>query len=137
MCPGMSYGSISTPGGVEQRLGGNSGGPGYFNAASFCAAPTIGDGTGYGDSGTGILLGPGQFNWDISALKTTRITERQTVQFRAEFFNAFNHAQFNNPNNTGGFLLNSVPDRSSGAFGQITTTSVNPRVIQFALKYMF
>jgi hypothetical protein len=137
MCPGMSYGSITTPGGVEQRLGGNSGGPGYFNAASFCPAPTIGDGTGYGDSGTGILLGPGQFNWDISALKSTRITERQTVQFRAEFFNAFNHAQFNNPNNTGGFLLNSVPDRSSGAFGQITTTSVNPRVIQFALKYMF
>jgi len=137
MCPGMTYGNIATPGGVEQRLGGNSGGPGYFNAAAFCPAPTIGDGTGYGNSGTGIVLGPGQFNWDISALKTTRITERQTVQFRAEFFNAFNHAQFNNPNNSGGFLLNAVPDRSSGNFGQITTTSVNPRVIQFALKYLF
>jgi Carboxypeptidase regulatory-like domain len=131
MCPGMTYGSIPTAGGVEQRLGGNSGGPGYFNAASFCAPPAIGDGTDYGDSGIGIIKGPGQFNWDISALKTTRITERQLVQFRAEFFNAFNHAQFNNPNNT------SVPDRSSGSFGQITTTSVNPRVIQFALKYSF
>lgn len=137
MCPGMTYGNIATPGGVEQRLGGNSGGPGYFNAAAFCGAPIIGDGTGYGDSGTGIILGPGQFNWDISALKTTRITESHVIQFRAEFFNTFNHPQFNNPNNTGGFLLNQVPDRSSATFGQITTASVNPRVIQFALKYMF
>ncbi|HXU78038.1 MAG TPA: hypothetical protein VN794_15805, partial [Methylomirabilota bacterium] len=79
----------------------------------------------------------GQFNWDISILKTTRVTEKQTVQFRTEFFNAFNHAQFNNPNSNGGFLTNSIPDRSSGSFGQITTTSVNPRVIQFALKYIF
>ena len=137
MCPGMTYANIATPGGIEQRLGGNSGGPGYLNRSAFCAAPTIGDGTGYGNSGTGILLGPGQFNWDISILKTTRVTEKQTVQFRAEFFNAFNHAQFNNPNSNGGFLTNSIPDRSSGSFGQITTTSVNPRVIQFALKYLF
>ena len=96
----------------------------------------IGDGTGYGDSGSGILLGPGQFNWDMSALKTTRITERQTVQFRAEFFNIFNHPQFTNPNAGQGAIF-SLPDRASGSFGQITSTSVNPRVIQFALKYIF
>lgn len=137
MCPGMTYGSIATPGGVEQRLGGNSGGPGYLNRSAFCAPPAIGDGTDFGNSGTGIINGPGQFNWDISLLKTTRITERETLQFRMEFFNAFNHAQFNSPNNNGGFLTNSVPDLSSGAFGQITTTSVNPRVIQFALKFSF
>jgi hypothetical protein len=64
-------------------------------------------------------------------LKSTRIREQHLVQFRAEFFNAFNHAQFNNPN------FGSIPDRSAGNFGQITTTSVNPRVIQFALKYLF
>ena len=136
MCPGMTYGSISTPGGIEQRLGGNSGGPGYFNKAAFCDAPAIGDGTGYGNSGSGILLGPGQFNWDMSALKTTRITEKQTLQFRAEFFNIFNHPQFTNPN-AGQGAIYSLPDRASGSFGQITSTSVNPRVIQFALKYMF
>jgi hypothetical protein len=136
MCPGMTYGNIPTAGGVEQRLGGNSGGPGYFNAAAFCSAPIIGDGTGYGDSGSGILLGPGQFNWDTSLLKTTRVTERQTVQFRAEFFNLFNHPQFTNPNAGQGAIF-SLPDRASGSFGQITSTSVNPRVIQFALKYMF
>jgi hypothetical protein len=137
MCPGVTYANIGTSGGVEQRLGGNSGGAGYFNASAFCNAPVIGDGTGFGNSGTGIILGPGQFNWDISLIKITRITERHLVQFRAEFFDAFNHPQFNNPNNSGGFLVNAIPDRSSGNFGQITTTSVNPRVIQFALKYMF
>jgi hypothetical protein len=142
MAPGMTYASIATPGGIEQRLGGNSGGPGYLNKGAFCIAPAcalpvIGDGTDYGNSGTGIMKGPGQFNWDISLLKNTRITERETLQFRTEFFNAFNHAQFNNPNSNGGFLSNAVPNLSSGAFGQITTTSVNPRVIQFALKFSF
>jgi hypothetical protein len=136
MCPGMTYGSIATPGGIEQRLGGNSGGPGYFNSNAFCSAPMIGDGLDYGNSGSGIILGPGQFNWDMSALKTTRITERQMVQFRAEFFNTFNHPQFTNPNAGQGAIF-SLPDRASGAFGQITSTSVNPRVIQFALKYIF
>jgi hypothetical protein len=136
MCPGMTYGNIATPGGVEARLGGNSGGPGYFNTSAFCSAPVIGDGTGYGDSGSGIILGPGQFNWDMSALKTTKITERQMVQFRAEFFNIFNHPQFTNPNASQGAVF-SLPDRASGSFGQITSTSVNPRVIQFALKYIF
>ena len=50
--------------------------------------------------------------------------------FRAEFFNLFNHAQFNNP---------AVVDfsKASTTFGQITSTSVNPRLIQFALKYVF
>jgi hypothetical protein len=136
MCPGMTYGNIATPGGVQARLGGNSGGPGYFNTSAFCSAPIIGDGTGYGDSGSGIILGPGQFNWDMSLLKTTKITERQMVQFRAEFFNIFNHPQFTNPNASQGAVF-SLPDRASGSFGQITSTSVNPRVIQFALKYIF
>ncbi|HEX5228514.1 MAG TPA: carboxypeptidase-like regulatory domain-containing protein [Bryobacteraceae bacterium] len=136
MCPGMTYGNIGTSGGIESRLGGNSGGPGYFNKAAFCGAPIIGDGTGFGDSGSGIILGPGQFNWDMSALKTTRITEQHVLQFRAEFFNAFNHPQFTNPNAGQGAIF-SLPDRASGSFGNITSTSVNPRVIQFALKYMF
>ena len=90
----MTYANIPTPGGVEARLGGNSGGPGYFNPLAFGPAPVIGDGTGYGDSGSGILLGPGHFNWDMSLLKTTRITERHMLQFRAEFFNIFNHPNF-------------------------------------------
>lgn len=136
MCPGMTYSNIATPGGIEARMGGNSGGPGYFNTGAFCAAPTIGDGTGYCDSGSGIILGPGQFNWDISILKDTRIRENHLLQFRTEFFNAFNHPQFSNPNFSQGAIF-SLPDRASASFGQITSTSVNPRIIQFALKYIF
>ena len=121
-----------------------NGGQGCFNKSAFygtgtngaCAAagatfPTVGDGTGYGNSSLGILLGPGQFNWDMSLTKTTKvggIREDATLQFRTEFFNAFNHAQFNNP---------AVVDVSKATFGQITSTSVNPRLIQFALKYAF
>jgi hypothetical protein len=87
----------------------------------------------YGNAPLGITLGPGQFNWDISILKTTTvggIREGATLQFRTEFFNAFNHAQFNNP---------AVVDasKSSTNFGTITSTSVNPRLIQFALKYSY
>jgi hypothetical protein len=131
MCPGATYQSVVTSGGVESRLGGSSGGPGYINANAFCSAdlPQIGNGTGYGNAGIGLLLGPGQFNFDVSVIKTTRIHERHTVQFRAEFFNFFNHPQFSNP----ATLAVSTP----ASFGQITTTSVGPRVIQFALKYNF
>jgi hypothetical protein len=59
-------------------------------------------------------------------VKTTRLTERQTLIFRTEFFNTFNHAQFENPVVTVGATL-----------GEITATSVNPRIMQFGLKYMF
>jgi hypothetical protein len=133
----MSAANAATSGSVEQRLGGaNSGGQGWFNKAAFCAplvSPLAGDGlaTGYGNSSLGIVLGPGQFNWDMSLTKTTKvggIREDATLQFRTEFFNTFNHAQFSNP---------AVVDISKGTFGQITSTSVNPRLIQFALKYAF
>ncbi|MGD0906169.1 MAG: carboxypeptidase-like regulatory domain-containing protein [Candidatus Acidiferrales bacterium] len=143
-CPGMTAANAASTGSDKQRLGGANGGQGWFNKTAFygtgtnggCAAagasfPTVGDGTAYGNSSLGIVLGPGQFNWDMSLTKTTTvggIREDATLQFRTEFFNAFNHAQFNNP---------AVVDVSKSTFGQITSTSVNPRLIQFALKYAF
>jgi hypothetical protein len=136
MCPGMTYANIATSGDIEQRLGGASGGPGYFNKSAFCAPPAIGNGTDYGNSGIGIILGPGQFNWDLAVLKRIKIVEDQSIQFRTEFFNAFNHPQFSNPNYGPGATY-ALPNVRSGAFGTITSTSVNPRVIQFALKYIF
>jgi len=111
-------------------LGGASGGPGYFNAGAFCALPNggiYGNGTGWGNSGIGIARGPGQFNWDISLIKDTMIREGHRFQFRTEFYNAFNTPQFANP----------VTVRSDASFGQITATSVNPRIIQFGFKYLF
>ena len=137
MCPGMTYGNIATPGGIEQRLGGGSGGPGYLNAAAFCPAPKIGDGTGFGNSGMGIILGPGQFNFDFSVAKNTRLFEKQSLQFRAEFFNILNHPQFDNPNPNSIPYQPALPNISAPNFGQIVNTSVNPRVIQLALKYVF
>ncbi len=131
MAVGATYADVPTAGGVEARLGGVSGGPGYINSKAFGALPVIGDGTGWGNSGVGILLGPGQFNFDAALIKTTRVgglSENATLQFRSEFFNLFNHPQFANPVST---------DVTQVNFGWITATSVNPRLIQFALKYIF
>ncbi len=127
LCPGATYASIATPGGVQSRLGGSSGGPGYWNRSAFCAVPVIGNGTGYGNSGVGIVQGPGQFNWDLSLSKMTPLGEGRGLLFRAEMFNALNHAQFSNP----GTEVTAVN------FGQITSASVNPRLIQFAMKFIF
>jgi hypothetical protein len=145
MCPGATYGSVPTSGGVENRLGGASGGPGYFNASAFCAAPVAPNSapafpgaalpTLFGNSGPSIVLGPGQFNFDVSLIKMFRLTERQSVQFRAEFFNIANHPQFLPPGN--GAANPGALQISSATFGQINTASVNPRIIQFALKYVF
>ncbi len=146
MCPGATYGSVATSGGIESRLGGVSGGPGYINAAAFCAPPVAPNSapnaqgafpTLFGNSGPGIILGPGQFNWDISLIKNTRIREQQSIQLRAEFFNTFNHPQFAAPGGVGAINASALQVSSPSNFGQITSTSVNPRVIQFALKYTF
>ncbi len=131
MCADATHESIKTSGSIQDRLGGNSGGTGYINKSAFCAAPTggiYGNGTGFGNSGVGILRGPGQFNWDITLNKITKIREGHTLQFRTEFYNTFNHAQFANP---------AVQRNSAASFGTITATTVNPRIIQFGLKYSF
>jgi hypothetical protein len=131
ICPGTNYGAIATSGGVEQRLGGVSG-TGFLNISAFCkppVAPNSPDGaTLFGNTGIGVIRGPGQFNWDISIVKLTKLTERQRLEFRTEFFNAFNHAQFSNP---------ATAVSTPSTFGQITSTSVGPRILQFALKYQF
>jgi hypothetical protein len=76
----------------------------------------------------GILRGPDQLNTDLSIIKLFPVTERTNVEFRSEFFNAFNHPIFSDPDNT----------YSDGpSFGHITTTAANARIIQFALKVNF
>jgi hypothetical protein len=118
-----------TSGGVETRLGGASGGPGFFNKSTFMNPIAIGpDGaTTFGNAGLGIIRGPDQVNFDVSILKNIPVTERQKVQFRAEFFNIANHPVFGNP----------TLARNNTLFGVINTTVGNPRLVQFALKYNF
>jgi hypothetical protein len=129
LCGGMTHASILTSGDIHSRLGGASGGSGYINASAFCAPAAVGsDGsTGYGDSGIGIAYGPGQNNWDITINKDTKIREGHVIQFRTEFYNTFNHTQFGSPDTS----------VTSTTFGQILGTTVNPRIIQFGLKYLF
>jgi hypothetical protein len=148
IAPGMTYANLVTPGSIEQRIGGASGGPGYINAAALTTIPIIGatpgvagtGGTGWGNTGIGPLLGPGQFNFDVTLAKSTRvggIHENAVLQFRAEFFNLFNHPQFGSSGTQGvGFapVNNNV---NTSTFGSITALSVNPRLMQLALKYVF
>jgi len=100
----------------------------WFNPAAFLL-PTAGT---YGNAGRDILTGPGLATFDTSLFKTTAISERLKLQFRAEIFNLFNHANFGMP---------VVSTFSSGAVsptaGTITYTTTTQREIQFGLKLLW
>jgi outer membrane receptor protein involved in Fe transport len=135
-------------------VSGLTGGSGFFNPTSpFTALPQfggtpstaagpytgnctganpefVGCGTGFGNSGVGIIRCCTQFNFDTAIIKNTTVgglREDASLQFRAEFFNLFNHAQFNEPGNGYG----------AAGFGVITSSSVPGRILQFGLKYIF
>ncbi|MBI4464652.1 MAG: hypothetical protein HY647_08105, partial [Acidobacteria bacterium] len=76
---------------------------------------------------------PGLVTFDFSLVKNTAITERANLQFRAEFFNLLNRANFSTPANA---LFNASGVRLPTA-GQITGTSTSSRQLQFALKLVF
>jgi hypothetical protein len=125
--PGMSRPNCTgvnpvSSGPISERING------YFNPAAFAPPPVIGDGTGFGNCGVGILRGPSELNIDLGIQKNFAITEASNFEFRAEFFNLTNTPKFNLP----------VNDYAAGpAFGVISSTAANPRIIQFALKYNF
>ena len=122
-----SNGQLVTGGSVKSKVND------YFNLSCFTTPPVIGAdgiGTAFGNSGTGIVDGPGQENLDIALSKTIELkwpVENSRVQLRAEFFNAFNHPQFSNPDT----------NFASTTFGVISSTSVNARVGQCAIKFIF
>jgi hypothetical protein len=111
--------SSVTPGGAKDRYNG------WFNEGAFVDAPTY----AFGNVGRFLPdnLGPPLHNWDISVLKNFAATERLRLQFRAEFFNAFNHVNFDNPAGT----TFGQPD-----FGAITGTE-SARIVQFGLKLYY
>jgi hypothetical protein len=95
----------------------------WYNLACFVAPPIY----TFGNTGRNVLIGPKLETWDLGADKDFRITERVGLQFRAEFFNALNHANFGLPNSSIG----------SSAAGTITTVITNARQVQFALRLHF
>jgi Carboxypeptidase regulatory-like domain/TonB-dependent Receptor Plug Domain len=109
----------------DRAAGSSCSGPGtvtqFINTAAFTDA--VGH---FGDSGRGICTAPGLNNWDIAAMKNIKISERFNMQFRSEFFNAFNHVSFNSFDN--------YTDDST--FGQLNGDH-DPRIIQFGLKLYF
>jgi hypothetical protein len=94
----------------------------YFLPTSF-APETYGS---FGTADRRFFHGPGILNTDFALEKSTAMAEWMTLQFRAEFFNIFNHAQFYNP--SGNF--------SSSTFG-IVTTARDPRIGQVSMKLVW
>lgn len=118
-------------GGPNRYFNGTGGGSPAADTNPFFrrvgTAEDIRQGAGrFGNLGRNVFHGPGVNNWNFNIIKRTKVTESQNVEFRTEFFNLFNHVQFNNPNGNIG----------SPTFGRVTTTR-SPRLVQFALKYNF
>ena len=115
-------------------------GPGIFPSnAQVVADPSLAT---YGTLSRNALRGPGYINFDLAFSKTTAlIGERVKLEFRAEFFNIFNHANFLSPgvvNEGDGVTFNASTGNNinSSQFGQITST-YDPRIIQLALRLSF
>ena len=102
---------------TNPRKGGN-----YFNTSLF-TLEALGQ---FGNAKRRFFHGPGVNNWDIALLKDLRITESKALEFRAELFNAFNHAQFDTPD---GNILDS-------SFGQVLGAR-DARIGQLAVKFTF
>jgi hypothetical protein len=120
-CVGDPYSGASTN--RSQYAGSNA--PGFFiNIAAF-AQPSLGT---FGSCRPRSWHGPGIEQEDLSLFKSFPLGEVRKIEFRAEFFNAFNHPSFANPNSS-----ISAP----GAFGKSTATTTNPRQIQLVGKFFF
>jgi hypothetical protein len=135
LAPGATLAEAGRGGSVSSRV--NE----FFNGKAFVPAPYIpdgglidgeypvaGGGTIFGNLGRNILRGPDQQDFDIAAIKTTSLTDRVKLIFRWEIFNALNRPNFANPSNDV-----STPS----TFGVISALTVNPRIMQYALKVEF
>ena len=108
-----------------------------------CGQPTVLC-TDFGDVGRNVLRGPKQVNVDFSVIKRFPFRESKNIELRAEFFSLFNHVNLANPiSNFNAVPLTSIDPNTGriigdpGNFGRITSTSNNPRLIQFAVKLNF
>ena len=106
----------------DPRKPGPNGPNTFFLPDAFASGP-LGD---FGNSPRQFFHGPGINNFDIGLMKRTAITESTAFEMRIEFFNLFNHAQFNNPNGTFG----------DDTFG-VVTSARDPRIGQLSAKFYF
>jgi hypothetical protein len=95
----------------------------FFNTNAFEQLPAN---VPYGNVGRNTLIGPGTVNTDFSAFKSFPVWRETNLQFRGEIFNLFNNVNLNNPNSV----------MTSPKFGTISGAD-SPRIVQFALKYLF
>ena len=98
----------------------------WFNVSAFQRLDPVAQAGQFGNEGRNVVEGPGYQQWDFSLFKDIPIREAKRLQFRAEFFNVFNHANFRLPDN----------DISSPTFGQIQN-ALPGREVQLALKFLF
>jgi len=122
----------------------------FWNANCDPAPPTVGSPLALGDLrcfnlrgnvGRNTLIGPGLMNLDFSVVKNNtirKISESFNVQFRAEFFNILNHANFNVPSlGDGNTNMLSGDGIVNGGAGLLSQTTTDPREIQFAIKLIW
>ncbi len=106
------------------------------NVAVSCASASA-VAAGFGSVGRNTYRGPFQQNWDMSFTKNTKISERYSFDFRAEFFNIWNHPAFQSPQAGGGSFGNyglvDVSAADSSGFNTVT----RPRIIQFGFLFHF
>jgi hypothetical protein len=89
----------------------------------------------FGNAGRNSVIGPGLVTWDFSLVKNTHVKERFNLQFRAEFFNILNKANFGTPVDNSTFFDSG--GNSVGGAGSLDTTSTTSRQIQLGLKMIF
>jgi hypothetical protein len=106
----------------------------FFDTSAFILQPFGSLGT----AGRNILTGPGTNLVDFSLLKNITFSERHRLQFRTEFFNFFNHTNFDFPERICAVAATAAPGASClpGTFGSVTAAR-DPRILQFGLKYLF
>ncbi len=120
-----------------------------FNTCAFATNTVLGS---YGNAGRNIIRGPGFQNWDLSLFKSFSLNERERFEFRAEFFNVWNHMNpelfpakflFDNPSTDHGLDLPAgvsgcpVDNRNSNCSWGFPQSARDPRLVQLALKFYF
>ncbi len=116
LAPGAMHADQTTKGPVNERLNN------YLNPSAFQSS-----GAYFGNLGRNTVIGPDQRRVDLVASKVTRLSQRFGLEFRAEFFNAFNTVSIRAPEN----------NLSESSFGEIDETRGGPRVIQFGSRLRF